>query len=319
MKEIGIMEVGGFRIGHAQNIDAATGCTVLLLDNMSPAGVDVRGGGPASRESQILMPLANADSIHAVLLSGGSAYGLDAAGGVMKYLEERDIGLDVGVAKVPLVSQSCLFDLGVGAVDVRPDGAMAYAACENASCEAPAEGNVGAGTGCSVGKYRGMGRAMKSGFATYAVQTGPFKVGAIVAVNALGDIYEDGKMIAGLLNSEGTGLSNTLEELLGDVEQMAALMNNNTTLGIIVTNCQFNKTQLAKIAGMTHNGYARAIRPVHTMADGDSIYAISTGQLPCDINVIGAMAAYAMEKAIAKAVRNTPSAYGLKGMDAITR
>lgn len=319
MKEIGIMEVGGFRIGHAQNIDAATGCTVLLLDNMSPAGVDVRGGGPASRESQILMPLANADSIHAVLLSGGSAYGLDAAGGVMKYLEERDIGLDVGVAKVPLVSQSCLFDLGVGAVDVRPDGAMAYAACENASCEAPAEGNVGAGTGCSVGKYRGMGRAMKSGFATYAVQTGPFKVGAIVAVNALGDIYEDGKMIAGLLNSDGTGLSNTLEELLGDVEQMAALMNNNTTLGIIVTNCQFNKTQLAKIAGMTHNGYARAIRPVHTMADGDSIYAISTGQLPCDINVIGAMAAYAMEKAIAKAVRNTPSAYGLKGMDAITR
>lgn len=319
MKEIGIMEVGGFRIGHAQNIDAATGCTVLLLDNMSPAGVDVRGGGPASRESQILMPLANADSIHAVLLSGGSAYGLDAAGGVMKYLEERDIGLDVGVAKVPLVSQSCLFDLGVGAVDVRPDGAMAYAACENASYEAPAEGNVGAGTGCSVGKYRGMGRAMKSGFATYAVQTGPFKVGAIVAVNALGDIYEDGKMIAGLLNSEGTGLSNTLEELLGDVEQMAALMNNNTTLGIIVTNCQFNKTQLAKIAGMTHNGYARAIRPVHTMADGDSIYAISTGQLPCDINVIGAMAAYAMEKAIAKAVRNTPSAYGLKGMDAITR
>ena len=166
VKEIPIMDVGGFRIGHAQNVEAATGCTVVLCDRMSCAGVDVRGGGPASRETQILSPVAHADAINAVLLSGGSAFGLDAAGGVQKYLEEQGIGFDTGVAKVPLVSQSCLFDLGVGRVDIRPDAAMAYEACQNAGYDAPAEGNVGAGTGCSVGKYRGMERAMKAGFGT---------------------------------------------------------------------------------------------------------------------------------------------------------
>lgn len=317
MKEIGIMEVGGFRIGHAQNEEAATGCTVLMLDQMSPAGLDVRGGGPASRESQILSPVANADAINAVLLSGGSAFGLDAAGGVQKYMEERGIGLDVGVTKVPLVSQSCLFDLGVGRVDIRPDAAMAYQACENASYDAPAEGNVGAGTGCSVGKYRGMDRAMKSGFGTCALQAGALKVGAIVAVNALGDIYDEkGRQIAGLLNAGKTGLSNTLEELFQDVTMMTQGMSN-TTLGIIVTNVKCNKTQLTKIAGMTHNGYARAIRPVHTTADGDSIYALSVGQLPGDVNVVGAMAAQAMHKAIIRAVQSAHSAYGLKGMDAL--
>ena len=317
MKEIGIMEVGGFKVGHAQNVDAATGCTVVLLDAMSPAGLDVRGGGPASRESQILNPVAQAEAINAVLLSGGSAFGLDAAGGVMQYLEERNIGFDVGVTKVPLVSQSCLFDLAIGAVDVRPDAALGYQACENAGYDAPAEGNVGAGTGCTVGKLRGMGRAMKAGFGTYAIQVGPFKVGALVAVNALGDIYEDGKMIAGLLNADGTALSNTLDELYADVDRMTALPNTNTTLGIIVTNCKLNKTQLTKIAGMTHNGYARAIRPVHTNADGDSIYALSVGQIPGDVNLIGTMAALVMEKAIARAVYASPSAYGVKGVDAI--
>ena len=314
MKEIGIMEVGGFRVGHAHNFDAATGCTVVLLDQMSPAGLDVRGGGPASRESQILSPVAQAEAINAVLLAGGSAFGLDAAGGVMKYLEERNIGFDVGVTKVPLVSQSDLFDLAIGRCDVRPDAAMAYAACENASHDAPDEGNVGAGTGCTVGKYRGMARAMKSGFGTYAVQAGPFKVGAMVAVNALGDIYEDGKIIAGLLNADGTALSSTLEELFADVSRMGDIFSGNTTLGIVVTNCAFQKTQLTKIAGMAHNGYARAIRPVHTNADGDSIYAISTGNVPGDVNVIGAMAAYAMEKAILRATRAAQSSYGIKSV-----
>lgn len=318
MQEIGIMEVGGFRIGHAHNEEAATGCTVVLLDNMSPAGLDVRGGGPASRESQVLAPVASAEAINAVLLSGGSAFGLDAAGGVQKYLEERNIGFDVGITKVPLVSQSCLFDLGVGRHDIRPDAAMAYEACENASYSPPAEGNAGAGIGCSVGKYRGMERAMKAGFGTYALQAGPLKVGAIVAVNALGDIYDhNGKMIAGLLNSEKNGLSNTLEELFQDVTIASNLFTGNTTLGIVVTNAKFQKTQLTKIAGMTHNGFARAIRPVHTNADGDSIYAISTGDIPGDVNVVGAMAAKAMEEAILRAVRQAESAYGLPGCDAI--
>lgn len=317
MQEIGIMEVGGFRVGHAQNIEAATGCTVLLCDRMSPAGLDVRGGGPASRESQILSPVAQADSINGVLLSGGSAFGLDAAGGVQKYLEERGIGFDVGVTKVPLISQSCLFDLGVGRMDVRPDGAMAYQACENAGYNPPAEGNVGAGTGCSVGKYRGMGRAMKSGFGTYALQAGHLKVGALVAVNALGDIYDGAVQIAGLLNADRTGLSNTLDELFQDVTVAENLFTGNTTLGIVVTNAKLNKTQLTKIASMTHNGFARAIRPVHTMADGDSIYALSTGDLPGDVNVVGAMAAKAMEKAIVRAVRSAQSAYGLPGCDTL--
>lgn len=318
MKEIGIMEVGGFKVGHAQNEAAGTGCTVILCDNMSPAGLDVRGGGPASRESQILSPVAAAEKINAVLLSGGSAFGLDAAGGVQKYLEERNIGFDVGVTKVPLVSQSCLFDLGVGSKDVRPDAAMAYAACENAGYDAPAEGNVGAGIGCSVGKYRGMDRAMKSGFGTCALQAGPLKVGALVAVNALGDIYDwNGEQIAGLLTPEKDGLSNTLDELFRDVTLAGNLFTGNTTLGIIVTNAKFHKTQLTKIAGMTHNGYARAIRPVHTTADGDSIYALSLGELPGDVNVVGAMAARAMELAIVRAVRAAKPAYGLPSCDTL--
>lgn len=314
MKEIGIMEVGGFQVGHAQDLAGGTGCTVILCDAMSPAGLDVRGGGPASRESQILNPLMAAEGINAVLLSGGSAFGLDAAGGVQKYLEERNIGFDVGVTKVPLVSQSCLFDLGVASKDIRPDGAMAYRACENASRNPPAEGNVGAGTGCTIGKYRGLQRAMKSGFGTYAVQAGPIKVGAMVAVNALGDVYDtDGKLLAGLLKPDGTGLSCTLDELFTDLDQIS--FTGNTTLGVVVTNVRLPKNQLAKVAGMTHNGYARAIRPVHTTGDGDSIYALSVGQMPGDVNVVGAMAAHAMERAIIRAVRTAKSAYGVKGLE----
>ncbi|MCI8869774.1 MAG: P1 family peptidase [Lawsonibacter sp.] len=315
MREIGIMEVGGFRVGHAQDMEAATGCTVILCDRMSPAGLDVRGGGPASRESQILNPVAAAEGINAVLLSGGSAFGLDAAGGVQKYLEERNIGFETGVAKVPLVSQSCLFDLGVGRKDVRPDSAMAYAACVNASYSTPAQGNAGAGTGCSVGKYRGMERAMKAGFGVYALQAGALKVGALAAVNALGDVYgPNGAPIAGLLTPDRAGLSSTLEELFGDADRAAGLTPGNTTLGVVVTNAKLNKTQLTKAAGMTHNGYARAIRPVHTTADGDSIYALSLGDLPGDVNVVGAMAALAMERAIVRAVQSAASAYGLPGL-----
>lgn len=320
MKEIGIMEVGGFRVGHAQDLESATGCTVILCDEMSPAGLDVRGGGPASRESQILNPVAAAEGINAVLLSGGSAFGLDAAGGVQRYLEERDIGFDVGVTKVPLVSQSCLFDLTVGRKDVRPTAQMAYKACENASYEPPAEGNVGAGTGCSIGKYRGMERAMKSGFGTCAFQAGALKVGALVAVNALGDVYgPDGKPAAGLLNAEKTGLSSTLEEMFSDVTLAENLFTGNTTLGVVVTNTRFHKTQLCKIAGMTHNGYARAIRPVHTTADGDSIYALSLGDVKGDVNVVGALAARAMERAILRAVETARSAYGLMGWEELNR
>ena len=313
MKEINVMEVGGFRVGHAQDQEAATGCTVLLLDQMSPAGLDVRGGGPASRESQLLNPLMAAEGVNAILLSGGSAFGLDAAGGVMRYLEERGIGFDTGYSVVPLVSQSALYDLCVGKSDVRPDGKMAYAACENASSNPPAEGNVGVGTGCSIGKLCGIKRAMKSGFGTYGIQSGPVKVGALVAVNALGDIFNPlGKQIAGLRSADGTGLSSTVLEMMEEIPEN--LFTGNTTLGIIVTNCKFSKAELTKIAGMAHNGYARAIHPVHTTADGDSIYAVSTGAEIGNLTLVGAMAAYAMERAIVRAVSAAESAYGLPGL-----
>ena len=310
------MAVGGFRVGHAQDEAAATGCTVILCDRMSPAGVDVRGGGPASRESQILNPIAAAQGINAVLLSGGSAFGLDAAGGVQRYLEERNIGFDVGITKVPLVSESCLFDLTVGSSEVRPTAEMAYRACENASYDAPAQGNVGAGTGCSIGKYRGMERAMKSGFGCCAFEAGSLRVGALVAVNALGDVYdENGRPVAGLLNPERNALFCTLDEMFADAAMAENLFTGNTTLGVIVTNAKLDKTQLTKVAGMTHNGYARAIRPVHTSADGDSIYALSVGDLKSDLNLVGCLAARAMQTAILRAVQAARSAYGLIGWE----
>lgn len=316
MKEIGIMEVGGFSVGHAQDIDAATGCTVILFDRMSPASLDVRGGGPASRESQILMPLAAAQGINAVLLSGGSAYGLDAAGGVMRWLEERGIGYAVGPHVVPLVSQSDVFDLGVGQSDVRPDAGMAYAACEAASHDAPQEGNVGVGTGCSVGKLFGPSRAMKAGFGTYAMQCGRVKVGALVAVNAFGSVLDGaGSPVAGLLNAEGNGLVNMVHALLEAASQPQEAFVSNTTIGLIVTNVRLQKAELTKVAGMAHDGYARAINPVHTSRDGDSIYAASTGEENAPVDLVGIMAAEVMQRAIVRAAKASQGAYGLKAWE----
>lgn len=314
MKRIDFMEIEGFRVGQAQDVEGGTGCTVLLFDECSPAGVDVRGGGPASRETPLLNPVAAAAGIHAVLLSGGSAFGLDAAGGVMRYLEERNIGFDVGVTKVPLVCQSSLFDLPMGRIDVRPDQKMGYEACENASKNPVKEGNEGAGTGCSIGKVLGMEHAMKSGIGTYAVQVGDLKVGAIVAVNALGDVYDidTGEELAGLMvNGELASSQKVLWNMAGKERD---LFTGNTTLGVIITNAKFDKTQLNKIASMAHNGYAQAIKPVHTTADGDSIYAVSVGDVEGDLNAIGSLSAYVMGKAINEAVRHAEDAYGLVGM-----
>lgn len=312
MREIGIMEVGGFRVGHAQNREAATGCTVLLCDQMSPAGLDVRGGGPASRESQLLSPVAQADAINAVLLSGGSAFGLDAAGGVQRYLEERGIGFDVGVTKVPLVCQSCLFDLGAADFKIRPDQAMGYEACVNAEGGNYRDGNAGAGTGCTVGKLHGMEYSMKSGIGSYAVQLGELKVGAIVAVNALGDVFDwrTGEKLAGMLDSEKTGFLDSEEELFKSFEAVENRFVENTTIGAVITNGRFDKARLGKIAGMAHDGYARAIRPVHTTADGDSIYAVSTGTVEADLDMVGALAARVMAEAIRRAVLSAKAAYG---------
>ena len=274
----------------------------------------MRGGGPASRESELLKPTAAADSVHAVLLSGGSAFGLDAAGGVMKYLEERDVGFDVGITKVPLVCESCLFDLTVGDKDIRPDKEMGYAACVNAEAGNYRDGSVGAGVGATVGKLYGMDYCMKSGIGSYAVQTGELQVGAIVAVNALGDIfdYKTGKKIAGLLNEEKNGFRSTTDEMLKNYSVKENKFVGNTTIGVVITNARFNKTELNKIASMTHNGYARSIDPVHTSADGDSIYAMSVGEVSADMDMVGTLAARVMAEAIVKAVKNAESMYGYK-------
>ncbi|MCI8830437.1 MAG: P1 family peptidase [Lachnospiraceae bacterium] len=314
---IPLLEVGGFTVGHAQDYEAATGCTVLLFDACSPAGVAVRGGGPASRETPLLDPLAASEGIHGLLLSGGSAFGLDAAGGVMKYLEERNIGFDTGITKVPLVCQSCVFDLVIGRPDVRPDPAMAYKACEDGdrrkkSALPVPEGNQGVGCGCTVGKYRGPQYAMKSGLGCFAVQAGRLKVGAIVAVNALGDVFDidTGLQIAGLLNQKKDGLLSTEEEFLKDIAALPDLFTGNTTIGAVITNGSFTKAQVNKIASMAHNGLARTIRPVHTTADGDSVYAVSAGAEPADINVAGTLASYVLGVAVNRAVRTAHSSHG---------
>lgn len=316
MKEIKITDIPGVRIGQAEDVTGGTGCTVFISEQGAPCGLDVRGGGPASRESELLKPLANADRIHAVLLSGGSAYGLDAGGGVMQYLEEHDIGYDVGVCKVPLVCQSDLFDLTVADPKARPDKAMGYAACIASETGNYRDGNHGAGTGASVGKFSGMDYSMKSGIGSYAVQIGDLMVGAVVAVNALGDIYDwkTGKQVAGMLSEDKKSLRSTCDMFYKNYEVVNNKFTGNTTIGIILTNASFTKTQLCKIAGMTHNGYARAIRPVHTTADGDSIYAMSTGDVAADMDMVGTLAADVMAEAILRAVNSAESAYGLPGL-----
>lgn len=314
MKEISIKDFRNIQIGQAENVQAGTGCTVFLLGREGASvGLDVRGGGPASRESELLKPLATAQVIHAILLAGGSAFGLDAAGGVMRYLEERGIGVDVGVTRVPLVCQSDLFDLTVADAHTRPDAAMAYEACVNAETGNYRDGNHGAGTGATVGKLLGMEHCMKSGIGSYAVQVGNLQVGAVVAVNAVGDVYdyENGRKIAGLLAADGKTFLNSELAALQAIEAQTEKFVGNTTLGVILTNARLDKAHLCKIAGMAHDGYARAIRPVHTSMDGDSIYAVSLGDVPADMDVVGTLAARVMAKAIVRAVQAAEPAYGL--------
>ena len=313
MKEIPITEIGPVQIGQVENKEAATGCTVLISEDGMRVGLDVRGGGPASRDSQLLNPLTSAQIVHAVLLGGGSAFGLDAAGGVMQYLEEQGIGFDVGITKVPLVAQSNLFDLMTGDPNVRPDKAMGYEAARRA-LEEPnyQDGNYGAGCGATVGKAGGMETCMKTGIGSYAIEIGPLKIGAIVALNALGDVYDwkTGQKIAGLLTEDKKEFRSTEELMMQSVRKIENKFTGNTTLGVVLTNGYFEKAQLCKIAGMAHDGYARSIRPVHTSVDGDSIYAISAGDLETDLDLTGVLAAEVMSEAIKRAVYKAKSAYG---------
>lgn len=276
------------------------------------AGLDVRGGGPASRESELMNPLAAAQTIHGIVLAGGSAFGLGAADGVMQYLEERGIGFDVGPLKVPLVCQADLFDLTVGDPYTRPDRDMGYEACINAQHGNYRDGNYGAGCGATVGKIAGMDFCMKSGIGSYALQLGELQVGALVAVNALGDIYDwkTGCKAAGLLTEDKKSFRRTEDLMYASTEVVENKFTGNTTIGIIVTNAGFTKPSLCKIAGMAHDGYARSIRPVHTTADGDSIYAVSVGDVAADQDLTGTLAAEVMSEAILRAVTSAKSAYG---------
>ncbi|MBN7772426.1 P1 family peptidase [Clostridium aminobutyricum] len=314
MKEISVKDIRGIRVGHAQNRTGGTGCTAIICENGAWAGVDVRGGGPATRETDLLKSENLVQQIHCVMLSGGSAYGLDACSGAMQYLEERNCGFDVGVGVVPIVCGASLFDLVVGDAGCRPDKAMGYEACRNAEEGITAEGNVGAGTGATVGKYLGRERLMKSGLGIYAVQIGEVQCAAVVAVNALGDVIdiETGKRLAGILNEDKTAISNTEELMYEEIADTRNVFSGNTTIGCIITNAKVTKPQANKLASIAHNGYARAIRPVHTSADGDTIFVMATGEAEVSQEALGALAAEVMAKAINRAVLNAESAYGIK-------
>ena len=313
ISEIAITDVCPVRIGQIENAEVGTGCTVFICKEGMRAGLDVRGGGPASRESQLLNPLMAAQTIHAIVLAGGSAYGLGTANGVMQCLEERGIGYDTGYALVPLVAQADIYDLSVGDSSVRPDAAMGYEAAKRA-LEAPnyRDGNYGAGCGATVGKIAGMGYCTKTGIGSYAVQIGEFRIGAVVVLNALGDVFDwkTGKQIAGLLAEDRQGFRSTSDYMMGNYAVVENKFVGNTTLAVVMTNAYFEKAQLCKIAGMAHDGYARSINPVHTSADGDSIYAVSAGEIRADQDLVGMMAAEVISEAIVRAVEGADGAYG---------
>jgi L-aminopeptidase/D-esterase-like protein len=322
-----IVDVPGIEIGHAQNEDALTGCTVVLARKGAVAGVDQRGGAPGTRETDLLNPVNMVSKIHAILLSGGSAFGLDAATGVMRYLEEKKIGLDVGVARVPIVPAAVLFDLAIGSAEIRPDAEMGYQAAASASAENREVGNVGAGMGATVGKILGMQNAMKAGLGTASIEIGGgVIVGAVVAVNAFGDVIkpQTEEILAGARSaqvgpvkiSEEGGFADTLEvlkTLIGrTVMKMAS--RGNTVIGAVATNAKLTKAEATKVAQMAQDGLARTIRPAHTMLDGDTIFALSTGNKKADVSTLGTFAAEAMAQAILRGTEEARSAGGLPGL-----
>ena len=314
INEIKVTDIKGIKVGHAQDIQGGTGCTVILCEEGATAGVDVRGGGPATRETDLLKSENMVQQIHAVMLSGGSAYGLDAASGAMQYLEEKGYGFNVGVGIVPIVCGASLFDLVVGDPKCRPDKAMGYEACCNANTMNLKQGNYGAGTGATVGKYLGIDRLMKSGIGIHAVQIGEIQVAAIVAVNALGDIIDptSGQRIAGILSEDKCSIGNTAELMMSEIAHQRNVFSGNTTIGCIVTNASITKTQANKLASMTHNAYGKTICPVHTSADGDSIFVMATGEVEVSLDTLGTIATDVMSKAIIKGVMAAEPAYGLK-------
>ena len=323
-----ITDVYGIDVGHAQNEEALTGCTVILCRKGAVAGVDARGGAPGTRETDLLNPINLVEKVHAIVLAGGSAFGLDAASGVMRYLEENKIGFNTGAARVPIVPSAILYDLNLGRADVRPDSAMGALAAASAIATPPAEGNVGAGAGASVGKMFGAALAMKSGLGTASMNIGGgVIVGAIVAVNAWGDVVDPttGEIIAGLRSGKvgplkvgkGNQFADTLAMMKTPLGRgiLGFASRGNTVIGAVATNAKLTKAQATKVAQMAHDGIARTIRPAHTMLDGDTIFALSTGAKKADVSTIGAFAAEVMAQAIIRAVKMAKSAGGLPGLN----
>jgi L-aminopeptidase/D-esterase-like protein len=314
-----ITDVAGIKVGHFTDSRRPTGCTVILCEEGAVGGVDVRGAAPGTRETDLLDPINTVQQVHAVVLSGGSAFGLDTATGVMRYLEERGIGFDTRVARVPIAPAAILFDLGVGDPKIRPDAEAGYKACKAATTERGAEGNVGAGAGATVGKLFGMDRAMKGGLGSASIKLNDGKssltVGAIVAVNALGDVIDPntGKVIAGARTKDGKALLGSMNAILRGEPLPPSLGGAATTIGVVATDAQLDKAQAAKVAQMAHDGLARVINPVHTPADGDTIFALATDKSSRRPNVtlIGALAAEAMAQAVVRAVK---AAKGISGL-----
>lgn len=324
-----ITDVPGIRVGHAQDEQALTGCTVILCEAGAVGGVDQRGGAPGTRETDALHTMHLVQEVHALVLSGGSAFGLDSASGVVRYLEERGVGFDVRVARVPIVPAAILFDLSIGRADVRPDAQMGYQACLNAPAPGedlarPAEGNLGAGTGATVGKILGMDNAMKSGIGTASIDLGEgLVVGAIAAVNAFGDVIDpqNGRILAGARLPGGAP-----GEFVDTLQVMKSLPGHrlpgfggreNTVIGVVAANASLNKEGVNKIAQMAQDGLARCVRPAHTMLDGDTIFALGTGGHPADVNILGAFAAEAFAQAVLRAVRSAWPAAGLPALGAL--
>ncbi|UEL49654.1 P1 family peptidase [Terrisporobacter hibernicus] len=301
-----ILDVEGLKVGQIEDTGALTGCTVVICEEGATCGVDVRGSAPGTRETDLLDPINSVQKVHAVVLSGGSAFGLESTCGVSKYLEEKNIGFDVGVCKVPIVTGAVLFDLGVGDYKVRPDKEMGYKACLNASETELKQGNYGAGCGATVGKIKGSNYVTKGGIGSCSIKLdNGIVVSALIAVNAFGDIYEDGKVIAGVLNDDKTKLLNTYEIMKSGFVK-GGFKIDNTTIGIVATNAKLTKAQCKKISQMAHDGYAKSIFPIHTPHDGDAIFTMSTGkiQVDSDITLLGSLAAEVVEKSIINAIKN---------------
>lgn len=298
-----ITDINGIKVGHAQSEEGMTGCTAVICEKGATAGVDVRGSAPGTRETDLLKPEKMIDRIHAVVLAGGSAFGLEAASGVMKYLEEQGTGFDVGVTKVPIVTSAVIFDLNLGNCKIRPDLKMGYDAAQSASSDERGQGNVGCGLGATIGKIMGPGHAMKSGLGSATVKAGDIAVSAIVAVNSFGDIfdYETGRQIAGAYDYKKRELLNTYSIMKASNKPTGFPMRN-TTIGVVATNAALTKAEANKMAGMAQNGLARSINPVHTMFDGDTVFAIATSEVGGDLSLIGTMASEAMSRAITNAI-----------------